>query len=311
MRRMWPVILAVVLVLTMNVGPAMALTTKRLWQASVGTNAVNGRMSLRAYTNSTGLVTLRLKAMKANASYSVEIRAGTCANLGTLRASFVRVTSTATGEINTIRNVSGTKMSAIWKVARSGPIAFRTVSGTHVRCANLTFPVATRIVVSSLGINLPVMKGPSGYPPCKVAMYQRELMQPREPGVSLDLCPRTDGDVPAPAHEVEDQQRGQPDRHEGQGVHERFQGLDLSDRVGPPPRDIAPVGLHGHVGAPVAVHVRGAELAVSQAHRERQAALDGRHDLHRLPSEGAPRRLLSSPSSVSVPCNAVFAGASP
>ncbi len=55
MRRMWPVILAVVLVLSMNVGPAMALTTKRLWQASVGTNAVNGRMSLRAYTNSTGL----------------------------------------------------------------------------------------------------------------------------------------------------------------------------------------------------------------------------------------------------------------
>ena len=185
MRRMWPVILAVVLVLSMNVGPAMALTTKRLWQASVGTNAVNGRMSLRAYTNSTGLVTLRLKAMKANASYSVEIRAGTCANLGTVRASFVRVTSTGTGEINTIRNVSGTKMSAIWKVARSGSIAFRTVSGTHVRCANLTFPVATRIVVSSLGINLAVMKGPSGYPPCKVAMYQRELMQPREPGVSL------------------------------------------------------------------------------------------------------------------------------
>ncbi len=185
MRRMWPVILAVVLVLSMNVGPAMALTTKRLWQASVGTNAVNGRMSLRAYTNSTGLVTLRLKAMKANASYSVEIRAGTCANLGTLRASFVRVTSTGTGEINTIRNVSGTKMSAIWKVARSGSIAFRTVSGSHVRCANLTFPVATRIVVSSLGINLAVMKGPSGYPPCKVAMYQRELMQPREPGVSL------------------------------------------------------------------------------------------------------------------------------
>jgi hypothetical protein len=169
----------------MNVGPATALTTKRLWQASVGTNAINGRMSLRAYTDSTGLVTLRLTAMKANASYSVEIRAGTCANLGTVRASFVRVTSTSTGVINTIRNVSGTKMSAIWNVARSGPIAFRTVSGTHVRCANLTFPIATRIVVSSLGINLAVMKGPSGYPPCKVAMYQRELMQPREPGVSL------------------------------------------------------------------------------------------------------------------------------
>ena len=185
MRRIWPVILAVVLVLSMNVGSAMALTTKRLWQAPVGTNAVNGRVSLRAYTNTTGLLTLRLKAMRANASYSLEVRAGSCASLGTVRASFVRVTSSATGEINTIRNVSGTKMSAIWKVARSGSIAFRTVSGTHVRCANLKYPVATRIVVSSLGINLAVIRGPSGYPPCKVAMYQRELMQPREPGVSL------------------------------------------------------------------------------------------------------------------------------
>jgi hypothetical protein len=185
MRRIWPLVLAIVLVLSMNVGSAAALTTKRLWQASVGTNAVNGRVSLRAYTNTTGLLTLRLKAMKANASYSLEIRAGTCASLGTVRASFLRVTSSATGEINTIRNVSGTKMSSIWKVARTGSIAFRTVSGTHVRCANLKFPVATRIVVSSLGINLPVIRPPSGYPPCKVAMYMRELMQPREPGVSL------------------------------------------------------------------------------------------------------------------------------
>ena len=185
MRRIWPVVLAIVLVLSMNVGSAAALTTKRLWQASVGTSAVNGRVSLRAYTNSTGLLTLRLKAMKTNASYSLEIRAGTCGSLGTVRASFLRVTSSATGEINTIRNVSGTKMSSIWKVARTGSIAFRTVSGTHVRCANLKFPVATRIVVSSLGINLPVIRPPSGYPPCKVAMYMRELMQPREPGVSL------------------------------------------------------------------------------------------------------------------------------
>lgn len=185
MRRIWPLMLAILLVLSLNVGPAMALTTKRLWQASVGTDAVNGRVSLRAYTNSTGLLTLRLKSMKANASYSLEIRAGTCASLGTVRASFLRTTSSATGEITTIRNVSGTKMSSIWKVARTGSIAFRTVSGTHVRCANLKFPVATRIVVASLGINMPVIRGPSGYPPCRVAMYLRELAQPREPGVTM------------------------------------------------------------------------------------------------------------------------------
>lgn len=185
MRRIWPLVLAITLVLTMNVGSAMALTTQRLWQASVGSNGVNGRVSLRAYTNTTGLLTLRLTSMRPNASYSLEIRAGTCSSLGTVRASFLRTTSTATGVISTSRNVSGTKMSAIWKVARTGPIAFRTVSGTHVRCANLTFPVATRIVVGTLGIDLPIIKGPTGYPPCRVAMYIRELHQPREPGVTL------------------------------------------------------------------------------------------------------------------------------
>jgi hypothetical protein len=185
MRRIWPVVLAVTLLLTMNVGGALALTTQRLWQGNVGTNGVNGRVSLRAYTNTTGLLTLRLTSMRANALYSLEIRAGTCASLGTVRASFVKVTSSPTGEIATSRNVSGTKMSAIWKVARTGSIAFRTVSGTHVRCANLMYPVATRIVVGSLGIDLPIIRGPAGYPPCRVAMYMRELHQPREPGVTL------------------------------------------------------------------------------------------------------------------------------
>ena len=185
MRRIWPVALAVTLLLSMNVSSALALTTQRLWQGNVGTNGVNGRVSLRAYTNTTGLLTLRLTSMRANALYSLEIRAGTCSSLGTVRASFAKVTSSPTGEIATLRNVSGTKMSAIWKVARTGSIAFRTVSATHVRCANLTYPVATRIVVGSLGIDLPVIRGPAGYPPCRVAMYIRELHQPREPGVTL------------------------------------------------------------------------------------------------------------------------------
>jgi hypothetical protein len=185
MRRIWPVVLASVLILSINVGDAMALTTKRLWQAGVGAGAANGRVSLRAYTNTTGLLTLRLKSMRPNASYTLEIRAGTCSSLGAVRASFVRATSTSTGLISTTRNVSGTKMSSIWKVARTGRIAFRTVSGTHVRCANLTFPVATRIVVSTLGIDLAVIRGPSGYPPCRVAMYMPALAQPREPGVTL------------------------------------------------------------------------------------------------------------------------------
>jgi hypothetical protein len=38
--------------------------------------------------------------------------------------------------------------------------------------------VATRVRVASLDIDLPVIKGPSGYPPCDVAMY---LVDPAEP----------------------------------------------------------------------------------------------------------------------------------
>jgi hypothetical protein len=39
---------------------------------------------------------------------------------------------------------------------------------------------ATRIVIPDLWIDLPVMRGPPGYPPCNVAMYMKELAQPGE-----------------------------------------------------------------------------------------------------------------------------------
>ncbi len=185
MHRIWLVALAVTILLGANAGSALALTTQRLWQGNVGTNAVNGRVSLRAYTDGTGLLTIGLKSMRANAAYSLEIRAGTCSSLGTVRASFFKATSSATGEIATTRTVFGTKMAAIWKASRAGAISFRAVNGSHIRCAALTFPVATRIVVANLGIDLPIIKGPTGYPPCRVAMYLRELQQPREPGVTM------------------------------------------------------------------------------------------------------------------------------
>jgi hypothetical protein len=40
--------------------------------------------------------------------------------------------------------------------------------------------VATRIVIPSMKVDLPVIRGPSGYPPCNVAMYLKELGQPGE-----------------------------------------------------------------------------------------------------------------------------------
>jgi hypothetical protein len=38
--------------------------------------------------------------------------------------------------------------------------------------------VATRVRIAAMGIDLPVIRGPSGYPPCGVAMYLKELAQP-------------------------------------------------------------------------------------------------------------------------------------
>lgn len=40
--------------------------------------------------------------------------------------------------------------------------------------------VATRVVVPALNIDLPVIRGPAGYPPCNVAMYMPVLGQPGE-----------------------------------------------------------------------------------------------------------------------------------
>jgi hypothetical protein len=40
--------------------------------------------------------------------------------------------------------------------------------------------VATRVVVPALGIDLPVVRGPDGYPLCNVAMYLKEMGQPGE-----------------------------------------------------------------------------------------------------------------------------------
>lgn len=50
--------------------------------------------------------------------------------------------------------------------ASAGPGASPTVSATPAVRA-----VATRVAIPALGIDLPVIKGPDGYPPCNVAMY--------------------------------------------------------------------------------------------------------------------------------------------
>jgi sortase (surface protein transpeptidase) len=164
---------------------ANAETIKRTWTTKVGSSGVNGPAALHAYMSGTGLLNMNFKSLRANTAYGIQIRAGTCANLGTVRASLFPVTTSPTGTVATFRNIPGDKMNAIWKAARAGSIAIRIGTGTLARCGNLKFKVATRITIPKLSIDLPVIRGTSSYPLCRVAAYLPQLSQPREPGVTF------------------------------------------------------------------------------------------------------------------------------
>jgi hypothetical protein len=165
--------------------PASALTTQRTWTVKLGTNGANGSVTLRAYTNRTGSIRYSLKGLRANALYSVQIRYGSCASLGAVTARLPSIRASSTGVVSRAESISSGTMLWIWKAARSPGFVIRIVSGTSIRCGNFWFPKATRVAVSGLGIDLPVIRGPSGYPPCKVAMYSASVAQPREPGITF------------------------------------------------------------------------------------------------------------------------------
>ena len=57
--------------------------------------------------------------------------------------------------------------------------------------------VATRVRIKAFDIDMPIIKGPAGYPPCDVAMY---LVDPVEPPDSAN--PASAGDVPVRARQT-------------------------------------------------------------------------------------------------------------
>jgi hypothetical protein len=181
-RSSTAILLTLVLLLTFAVSPVSALTLQRTWSANLGTS---GRINVKAYTDQTGSIQYALKSLRKGALYSVQIRYGTCANLGSLAAQLASVRATTTGTLTRLTTLNSGTMYWIWRAARRTSFVIRLVSGTSVRCAGFTFAHATRVAVPSLGINLPVIRGPSGYPPCNVAMYSADVAQPREPGITF------------------------------------------------------------------------------------------------------------------------------
>jgi hypothetical protein len=180
-----PIVLVLALLLVAAVAtPADALTAQRHWRGSVGTDGKYGAHRLTAYTDGSGSLKVDLKGLRANAVYRIEVRAGRCASLGSVLFRPSSVTTGSTGKVETSRAIPSTGMNTIWKTGRGSYIAVRYYSGTSVRCGDLKFRRAMRIRIPHYGIDLPVIKAPSGYPPCGVAMWLRELYQPTEPGVT-------------------------------------------------------------------------------------------------------------------------------
>ncbi|HET7030195.1 MAG TPA: sortase [Candidatus Limnocylindrales bacterium] len=176
---------ALLVLLTAASIPAEALTLQRTWTARMGSSGTNGAIRMRAYTDGSGSISYALKGLRANATYSVSIRKGTCSKLGTIVARPTSVRTSTTGTVARTNPLLDMQMHYIWTAARSPSFVVRLVSGTSNRCGPFTFPHATRVTVSSVGINLPVIRGTSSYPKCGVAMYLPEVAQPREPGITF------------------------------------------------------------------------------------------------------------------------------
>jgi hypothetical protein len=172
------------LLLTLAVVPAGAITLQRAWHASFSSGTY-GTVTLKAYTNGVGSIAYGLKNLRPNATYFVQIRRGTCAPLSAGVASPTPVRTSASGIVSRVDTIYQGQMAAIWSAARGTSFVIRIVSGTSIRCAGFTFNTATRVVISSLAIDLPIVRGPSGYPYCNVAMYQTTTSQPREPGITF------------------------------------------------------------------------------------------------------------------------------
>ncbi len=178
----WLVLAATLVAGLVAPGTSAASRVRRTWTAEMG-GGRNGTITLRAFMDGTGSLGLDLTGLAPATAYPLIIYTGTCSQPKTITR-FTSSVSDTSGAIKRTKPASVAQMNAIWGVARTGSIAVRIGAGSLARCGLLRFEVATRVAIPSLRIDLPVVRPPNGYPLCNVAMYIKELSQPREPGVT-------------------------------------------------------------------------------------------------------------------------------
>jgi hypothetical protein len=183
-RRTLLLVGLVSLLATLAAEPASAFSVRRTWTAQLGGGGANGTAIVRGYMTGDGSLELKLVGLQAATTYPVVAYRGSCASPIVITRLPGAVTD-STGAVSKTSAVSTRIMNSVWAYGRTGTIAIKIGTGLLARCGALTYPVATRIAMPGLKIDLPVVKGPSGYPFCNVAMSYPALSQPREGGVSF------------------------------------------------------------------------------------------------------------------------------
>ena len=85
--------------------------------------------------------------------------------------------ASATASPTTVAIATPSPMITLPPLATPGPTASASPTPVPATSSDPT-RVAMRVRIAALGVDLPIIKGPRGYPPCNVAMYLKELFQP-------------------------------------------------------------------------------------------------------------------------------------
>lgn len=180
-RVLLPLAILLAIVVT---APAAAATPQpmRTFTATLGT-AGSGQITV--LTNSYGTFSWSLHGLRRSATYRAVVYRGSCARLGTAVGSVGPIVTNSSGAANGLRNLNFAKAQSIWEANWYATLALRIVNGSSILCGNLGFVHATRVVIPNQGvmnanIDLAIVRSPSGYPYCNVAMYNGALSQPRE-----------------------------------------------------------------------------------------------------------------------------------
>ena len=184
-------LLALVAIMTAATPPtASAATMRRTWTATisgVGTSgtAASGTVVLVRYWAGDGSFSTQLGGFRPTATYAVAVYKGTCSK-PTVLLRLPNLTTDANGNAAAAGSLTSARMAPVWSTAANGAIALRISAGADLYCAPLRYPIATRVAMHGMGIDLPVVfQTGNAFPWCNVAMYLAGVSQPGEAGVSF------------------------------------------------------------------------------------------------------------------------------